>query len=901
MDFPQTVFIASEQGKFAIGNRYIVRAFSVDKARKLRTDFIRNRRIAGGLDLVFQPCSEEFVIRFNVKKKKTAALKSSVLQVADIRTKSEDDRKLLEIRFAPYRVLGITFTVTETLEAAEDKPFLYKALSFTASDDRVILDSVDTEFISLPRDIEQKWSRPDMKKAYLTPFHSALGQPVYLNGLYTGSEFPAADNNIEEGIAHVRCYSGKTLKALQNGKASYTTWKTVFGAASGLELDVIRADFLRYIRSISRPVALRVQYNSWFDHMLDIDKDNIRASFLEIEKGLTQNGVPPIDAYVVDDGWADYDKDFWCFNKKFPNELSESAALAKNFASHFGLWLGPRGGYNKKTKRFAKRMQRAKKGGYNRRSRDVCTADHRYTENLQKLFFDYMDRFDINYWKLDGFMLRACRSKRHGHPVGGYEDMYCFSDHWEQWLALFEAMHRHREAQGKTLWLNQTSYCNASPWYLQFSESLWMQNSDDVNFIDKTTRGENLHGKDFDRMLTYRDTKYFDFYKTRAYQFPLSNLYNHDPIFGNTANVQMTDEDFRKYLYMLASRGTAFWELYYSFNLMNEAKWQINADVLRFLKKNFQVLQNARPIGESPDTGAVYGYAAFDENEGFVSLRNPADRVQSFSFTLDRCLGVAETAKDWVCADVLTLSEVPRDKLWGYGDTSETELKPHEIRILHFSAPGTTPPTLLRAKVLDEHAVLLTFDRHILPEAFTCAGETAEAELLADYNEVRLTSTQSFPYGEPFQVQYSVRDIYGNTAEGTAECVFYKDHILPEFVTGTDEFTVRLKLNAAPEDGILYTQGDSLVISVSNGKMVADCGGVRARSDEKVSRNRFARADIVRERTGVLKIYVNGALCGAGYNAENPLPPLFAGEIRKHQALESCTLYDRAFAYDELR
>lgn len=147
MDFPQTVFIASEQGKVAIGNRYIVRAFSVDEARKLRTDFIRNRRIAGGLDLLFQPCSEEFVIRFKVKKKKPAALKSSVLQVADIRTKSKGSCKSLEIRFAPYRVLGVTFTVTETLEAAEDKPFLYKTLSFCTSDDRVVLDSVDTEFI----------------------------------------------------------------------------------------------------------------------------------------------------------------------------------------------------------------------------------------------------------------------------------------------------------------------------------------------------------------------------------------------------------------------------------------------------------------------------------------------------------------------------------------------------------------------------------------------------------------------------------------------------------------------------------------------------------------------------------------------------------------------------------
>lgn len=99
-----------------------------------------------------------------MKRKKPAALKSSALQVEDICTRSKENCKVLEIRFAPYRVLGITYTVTETIEATEDKPFLYKTLSFTASDDHVVLDSVDTEFISLPRDIEQKWSRPDMKR-----------------------------------------------------------------------------------------------------------------------------------------------------------------------------------------------------------------------------------------------------------------------------------------------------------------------------------------------------------------------------------------------------------------------------------------------------------------------------------------------------------------------------------------------------------------------------------------------------------------------------------------------------------------------------------------------------------------------------------------------------------------
>ena len=63
--------------------------------------------------------------------------------------------------------------------------------------------------------------------------------------------------------------------------------------------------------------------------------------------------------------------------------------------------------------------------------------------------------------------------------------------------------------------------------------------------------------------LSYRDDRYFDFVKTRAFQFPLAHLYNHDPIYGNTANLagKMDDDEFRTYLMMMATRGSAFWEL----------------------------------------------------------------------------------------------------------------------------------------------------------------------------------------------------------------------------------------------------------------------------------------------------------------------------------------------------
>lgn len=81
--------------------------------------------------------------------------------------------------------------------------------------------------------------------------------------------------------------------------------------------------------------------------MKDITADNIEKSFYEIEKGLSSNGVAPLDAYVVDDGWVDYKSGFCDFNKKFPNQLYDITQLTANLGTKFGLWLGPRGGYGR--------------------------------------------------------------------------------------------------------------------------------------------------------------------------------------------------------------------------------------------------------------------------------------------------------------------------------------------------------------------------------------------------------------------------------------------------------------------------------------------------------------------------------------------------------------------------
>ena len=94
-----------------------------------------------------------------------------------------------------------------------------------------------------------------------------------------------------------------------------------------------------------------------------ITDESIEKSFFGSEKGLAQNGIEPLDSYVVDDGWNNYNDPtytgidegrsgssynqtgFWEFNDKFPNEFYTAKQMAANFDSSFGVWLGPQGGY----------------------------------------------------------------------------------------------------------------------------------------------------------------------------------------------------------------------------------------------------------------------------------------------------------------------------------------------------------------------------------------------------------------------------------------------------------------------------------------------------------------------------------------------------------------------------
>ena len=65
------------------------------------------------------------------------------------------------------------------------------------------------------------------------------------------------------------------------------------------------------------------------------------------------------------------------------------------------------------------------------------------------------------------------------------------------------------------------------------------------------------------------------------------------------------------------------------YNMMNEGqKWVINADVLHWINDNYETLKHAKLIGQTPAKGTPYGYSAWSEQEGIISVRNTSDEVK---------------------------------------------------------------------------------------------------------------------------------------------------------------------------------------------------------------------------------------------------------------------------------
>ena len=873
----------------------------------------------------------------------------------------EKEGKIIEFPFETYETLGVEFDITQKIVMYEGDHYMRKFIEIESSDTDIRIDYIDCESLNVNEE-DATWTIPTDAGGIveMETFKANLGQPVYIQGMFFGSEFPLSDTQIVDDNARMRYYSGKNFGDFERDnqlttEGEYVTWQTVVGAARSTEQQVIQSDFYDYIDDIATPTDFRIQYNSWFDNMMLIDDQNILESFIEIDKQFSSTGIRPLDSYVVDDGWINYndtnivdanragttlnESGFWEFNSKFPNKLYPSSELVQNFGSNFGVWVGPRGGYNFYG-HLANILTKSGKGSKAGGSIDV--ADRTYIENLIDMFIEFQTEYQVNYWKWDGFSDNAQYNsfrkgegvvgRENNHMYGGYKGMYHVTDLWEAWIDLFEIVRDHAtDEQINKLWLSLTCYVNPSPWFLQWANSVWLQ-----CIHDRGDAGP-ISGY-MDRMLTYRDAAYYDFIHNHEFQFPLANIYNHDPVYGKegtgmNAN-SMTDEQFQNYLYMMATRGTAFWELYYSADLLSEGKYLVNAEFLEWAEENFHILRNAKMFGGNPDDairlGSIgtttknetYGFSAWDGTEGIISMRNPNNVAQELTFVLDRNLGVGETNETFY-RTVVNNYNVPEGaddayQTLQYGDTVTVTLQPGETRIWKLSTvEDTVAPTVEKAQATSENEIIVKFTERVVEPTVTVAGHNvASVERLADKVTYKVTLADSMTSSEKVTISVAgAKDASNNViGHNSTELTYYADYKVYEaedVVNGTIEenvygkygYSVAATVDTANLEGntALAKQEGAYEIGIdAEGKPYFQVDEARATASVSILDGEEHQIVGVKENNGLIKVYVDGTLNKSDYELSNVDKYVEENNTEILNSMNYFAVFNKSLGYDEV-
>lgn len=891
--------------------------------------------------------------KFESKKDDTDTdIRSSELTVSEngITTKNNEVR----VSFDTYEKDGVNWDIDMVTVMENDKHYMNSYLEITVDKpEEAKIDYIDFDNFVIPEGTSGVWSIPEENKIssmWIGKHELMLGQPIYADGLFFGSEFPAQDTDVNEDNAmQIRYYSGKSIAKMAsdgqnvtNEGKTYRTWNNVVGAAQGTPTDVVQTDFFNYIEDIATPSDFRKQYNSWYDNMMNINDESIEKSFLGAEKGLTENGVEPLDSYVVDDGWNNYNNDiggvnapgesgttknqtgFWEFNSKFPNELYTSTELTDKFQSSFGVWVGPQGGYNffGGFAKYLEAMGTAEMQSNSALGNVICTGSRTYLKNFEDRFIDYQTRFNIDYWKWDGFASRPCNNPNHNHMTGGDHDMYYTSDMWEAWTDVIEHARAARAQEGKGLWINATCYVNLSPWLLQWVNTVWVQDSGD-------TGEAGASGERHQRKIYYRDNVYYNLYKKNQIQFPLKNIYNHDPIYGVSDASKATTEVFREYLLDNAMRGTAFWELYYSPSLFDEEKWEVTADVLDFAETNHNVLKNAKLFvqeGKNPSNG-VYGYSAWNNKKGFVSFVNPTATKQTYELTLDNIVGVPTSMKGLKEYSIYPYAAGTTGKTVSYGDTLKVTLEPNSSVIYQYGNTDSKAPEFVSAKITKKDTVEVRFNERVSDDIkFKVNGKSAEAVLQDDY---RTFEVKASDLSDAANLSISgIKDVYGNeasavevearTAKEIAKVASKEDvkgdvsesksdsktllnlknkaYTITENGIKGDDFSVSMTVDTKSSNTVLLKQDDDFQLSIdADGYVVFNVKGQQVTSKEnvttvvehasgkfntneykesvtqtttigKVNDGKLHVVHAVREPNGMLKLYVDGRLATSAYD-----------------------------------
>jgi hypothetical protein len=488
------------------------------------------------------------------------------------------------------------------------------------------------------------------------------GSPVTFGNFFFASEYPMTKISLQQkgaaDLAQFRLprYSGLSVNE------PFTTIITT----GVVPKNQMRRGFLYYIeRERAHPYVQYAHYNSWFDISYSELKLNEKACMDVIrhigDSLYTKRGVA-LSGFVFDDGW-DNNSTLWQFNSGFPNGFDPLTAEAKKYKSGIGMWISPWGGYNPEK---AERLKYGATQGFETNENGFSLSGPKYYSRFKEVCMNRIQQNGANYFKFDGI------GAANGLNANKFE---------KDIDALFRLTGELRKTNPE-LFINMTVGTWPSPFFLWYSNSIW-RGSDDVNFMGPGTKRQ--------QWSNYRDAMTYANIVSKAPLFPLNSLMLHGICIaknGNPNEMEHTTEDIRNEIHSYFGSGTGIQELYISWSLLNADVWDILAESILWSRAHKDILADTHWIGGDPAKGEIYGWAAWNNNKGTLTLRNPSDKQTTISIDISTAFELpANAATKYDLKSPWKADESKPEINTTAGQNINFSLKPFEV--LTFDAVGS--------------------------------------------------------------------------------------------------------------------------------------------------------------------------------------------------------------------
>ena len=466
---------------------------------------------------------------------------------------------------------------------------------------------------------------------------------------------------------------------LERGKSWYVS--SVIGL---LEKGQERRSFLCYSeRERAVPYRVLVHYNDWYEVGITRHDNNEplkrttdliwRDILTQWKKELFDKRKTYIDAFVIDDGWDEFDS-LWEFHAGFPRGFSSINRSAAKMKAGIGTWLGPVGGYG-----HSKEMRLSnwnKKHPHNQ-IRDFKLSNREYFEAFVERCSEMIKSYDMRYFKFDGIS-----TKFHAKGPADLEDA-------EGIISVVDELRKRRP----DIFINATVGTWASPFWFHYVDSVWRQENDFGQAGDA--------GDARDRWITYRDRLVYEVFVQGAPLFPINCLMTHGTIITRNGppNV-MSKEPANCVKEMRAAFGcgSGLQEVYADADLLNQEGgklWDELASCIGWIRRNADVLEDVHWVGGNPwdgSEGDVYGWAAWNSRKCTLTLRNSDDSAKTLRASLREIFEIPNQKKGTVTLSSSFSDQRTLPVLMGrdinIDDTLEITLEPLEVIVMEGVCKG---------------------------------------------------------------------------------------------------------------------------------------------------------------------------------------------------------------------